>query len=111
MLPKIYRIKKKKEFDRIFKKTKSQKQGLLVLRALKNGLDISRFGFIVSQKVSKKAAIRNKIKRRLNEIIRLNLKAIKKGQDYIFLALPGIEKKDFSEIKDAVIKLLKKINV
>ena len=48
---------------------------------------------MVSQKVSKKATIRNKIKRRLTEAIKTETKNIKIGTDLVLIALPGIEKK------------------
>ncbi len=109
MLPKINRIKKKKDFEDIFKKGKSLKNGFLIFKVAGNGLGQSRFGFVVSQKVSKKAVVRNKIKRRMSGIIRLNLKNIKNGIDIVLVALPGIEKKEFSEIQNSINKLLKNV--
>jgi len=69
---------------------------------MKNNLGLNRFGFVVSQKVSKKATIRNKVRRRLTEAIKVRAKNIKTGIDVILIALPGIEKKEFSEIKEIV---------
>ena len=57
---------------------------------------------MVSQKISKRAVIRNKVKRRLSDAIRAEIKNIKSGADVVFIALPGIEKKEFSEIKSTV---------
>lgn len=108
MLPKINRIKKKKDFEEIFKKGASFKNSLLILRVLENNLDSSRFAFIVSLKVSKSAVKRNKVRRRLSEIIRANFLEIKNGIDVVLISIPGIEKKDFPEIKEAVEKLLVK---
>ena len=39
MLPKINRIKKKKDFEIIFKKGKSFKNNLFILKFIKNNLD------------------------------------------------------------------------
>ncbi len=58
----------------------------------------SRFGFIISKKVSKLATERNRIKRALYEALRHNLKFIKKGRDMIFLVKPEISKKSTPEI-------------
>ena len=112
MLPKINRIKKKKDFEIIFKRTQgapqSFKNSLFILKIMKNNLGLNRFGFVVSQKVSKKATVRNKIRRRLAEVIKAEMKNIKIGTDMVLIALPGIEKKGFSDIKgtvgDALIK-------
>lgn len=102
MLPKINRIKKKKDFDVIFKNSKSIKTNLFVLKIAKNSLGINRFGFVVSTKVSKKATVRNKIRRRFAEVMREETSSIKSGTDLVLIALPGIEKKEFLEIKTAV---------
>ena len=108
MLPKLNRIVKKKDFDGIFKNSKSLKNDLLVLRAGKNSLDVARFGFIVSLKVSKKATVRNKIRRRLSAVAQAEIKNIKNGTDLILIALPRAANKDFSEIKAALKELLNK---
>ncbi|OGZ78425.1 MAG: ribonuclease P protein component [Candidatus Staskawiczbacteria bacterium RIFOXYB1_FULL_37_44] len=108
MLPKINRIKKKKDFEAIYKKSKSFKNNLFIFKVMENGLDFSRFGFVVSLKVSKKATLRNKARRRLSEAIKSQEKNIKPGIDAVIIALPGIEKKEFSEIKKAVTDMLTK---
>ncbi|MCX6720067.1 MAG: ribonuclease P protein component, partial [Candidatus Staskawiczbacteria bacterium] len=102
MLPKINRIKNKKDFEVIFRKGINFKNSLFILKFLKNDLGKNRFGFVVSQKVSKKAVIRNKVRRRLVEAVKKENEKIKIGTDLVFIALPGIEKKEFSEIKEAL---------
>ena len=79
------------------------------LKIVQNNLEENRFGFIVSQKVSKKAVLRNKIKRRLRDIVRQNIAKIRKGIDAALIALPGLEKKNFSETKETLNTLLKNI--
>ena len=111
MLIKEKRIKKRKEFEAIFKNSKSLRDNLFILKVAKNNLQISRFGFIVSQKVSKKAVVRNKVRRRLVATIKAEEKNIKEGNDLVFIALSGIEKKEFSEIKGAVNNALVKAGV
>ena len=111
MLIKEKRIKKRKEFGAIFKNSKSLRDNLFILKVAKNNLQISRFGFIVSQKVSKKAVVRNKVRRRLVATIKAEEKNIKEGNDLVFIALSGIEKKEFSEIKEAVNNALVKAGV
>ena len=108
MLPRNNRIKKKNDFELIFKNSKSFKNNLFIFKIIKNNLGINRFGFVVSQKVSKKANIRNKIRRRLAEIIKKEISLIslkeetKIGRDVVIIALPGVDKKEFSDIKEAV---------
>lgn len=117
MLPKINRLKKKKDIERVFKKGKGFKEDFLILKIAKNALSQTRFGFVVSQKVSKKATLRNKIKRRLREMVSKKGKKLKKGRhpsatrsgmDVVLIALPGLETKDFWEIDETLNKLFKK---
>ncbi|MEK7540776.1 MAG: ribonuclease P protein component [Patescibacteria group bacterium] len=109
MLSKINRLRKEKDFETLFKKGKSFRNGFLILKIVQNNLEESRFGFIVSQKVSKKAALRNKIKRRIRAVARQNIKKIRKGIDVALIALPGLEKKNFLETKEILNALLKNI--
>ncbi len=108
MLSKKNRLKKKSDFARVFKEGKSLKENFLVLRAAKGAQGPARFGIVVSRKVSKKAVLRNKIKRRISESIRLKIKKIKKEVDVLLIAVPGLEKKEAREIEETVDKLLKR---
>ncbi len=108
MLPKINRLTKKKDLEKVLRVGKEAKEGFLILRTVKNNLDNSRFGFIVSKKVSKKASLRNKVKRRLRDLVRGKLKKIKRGKDNLLIASAGLETKSFRDIKESVDKLFKK---
>jgi ribonuclease P protein component len=108
MLPKNNRIRKKKDFEKIFKNSKNFKNSIFILKAVKNDLGLNRFGFVISQKVSKKAVVRNKVRRRLTEIMKIEINniflgtQIKNGVDLVLIGLPGIEKKEFFEMKEAI---------
>lgn len=105
MLPKENQLKKRKDFELVFKKGKGFKGDFLFLKVFKNNLEASRFGFIVSSKISKKAVIRNKIKRRLRAIVRQELPVLKKGVDVVVVANSGVENKDFQAIKKELSKV------
>ena len=111
MLPKSARLKKKKDIEKVLKTGRKFKEDFLILAIIKNHLGKIRFGFIVSQAVSKKATIRNKLKRRLRELIQAKLNKMEKGTDGIILALPGLETKDFWEIETAVNRLFQKAQI
>ncbi|PIV45352.1 MAG: ribonuclease P protein component [Candidatus Nealsonbacteria bacterium CG02_land_8_20_14_3_00_37_10] len=111
MLSKNHRIRKKKDIEKIFKEGKNFRENSLVLKTVKNDLNAYRFGFIVSQKISKKANIRNKIKRRLREIVRLRMKSPEANTDNLFIALPGLEKKEFKQLEETIEKLFKKAKI
>ena len=107
MLAKENRLKEK-DIKRVLKNGQTFKEDFLILKMVKNNLDKARFGFIVSQKLSKKATVRNKIKRRLSNLAKAKIKKLEKGIDGIFIAVPGLETKDFWEIEGTMDKIFLK---
>lgn len=113
MLAKINRLRREKEIELVFRKGRNFKEGFLILKTIKNNLGCHRFALIVSKKVSLKANLRNKIRRKISEIIRLKIKSIKikEGTDNLIIALPGLENKDFREINETLEKLFSKTSI
>jgi len=107
MLPGINRLKKKKDFERVFKQGRGLKEAFLSLKSTKNGLSSTRFGFVVGQKVSHKAVVRNKVKRRLRELTKSELKNVKKGFDVVVVAGKGAEAADLQKTAEVFNYLLK----
>ncbi|MCD6550111.1 ribonuclease P protein component [bacterium] len=107
MLPKENRLKKQKDFDRVFGKGESYKTNFFTIRFVENNLDKTRFGFVVSKKIHKKAVVRNKNKRRLREIIRKMLPDIKQGIDAVIIVKKDLSQEDFQAIERQVKELLK----
>lgn len=99
------------DFALVFKGGQGFKGDLFFLKARGNDLTKSRFGIIVSQKISKKASQRNKIRRRIKAIIFQKLPQIKSGLDVVISALPGAENKDFRETEQILNKLLEKAKI
>ena len=71
------------QFSLVYAEGNSWKDRNLVIRALPNKINSSRFGFVVSRRVGK-AVVRNHIKRLLREIIRKT--PVKPGWDIVFIA-------------------------
>jgi len=105
MLPKNSRLKKTKEIRNVLRNGRSFKERFLILKTVKGGPE-SRFGFVVPLNVSKKAVVRNRIKRRLRAIVAQE--QLRKGRDNLLMALPGAEKETFSDLKQSLEKLFKK---
>ncbi|OQA70330.1 MAG: Ribonuclease P protein component [Parcubacteria group bacterium ADurb.Bin247] len=85
MLPFKNRIKKEKDFRKVFNAGKFVSLDFVSIKFSSNNLAETRFGFIVSKKVSKKAVTRNRLKRIFREQTRLNLKNIKPGLDVVVI--------------------------
>lgn len=114
MLQKKYRLRTFKDFKRVFAGgsfIKNNANNIIVAKVVKNNLLFSRFAFIVSNKISKSAVKRNKVKRRMREAIRAKIPLIKNGYDIAFIANPPVLKKNYSDISEAVEKLLIKSNL
>jgi ribonuclease P protein component len=113
MLQKVNRLVKKKDFDRVLRFG----QGIILkdlgLKIIKNDLPITRFGFIVSNKIAKRANKRNKLKRRLRDIIRLKIKEkrLKDGLDAVVIARQGILDRTYLELKEEVEFGLNKLKI
>ncbi len=74
---------------------------------LANGLDVSRVGFSVGKRLGK-AVLRNRVRRRLREAVRLLWPAVQPGWDVVFAARQPIVDAAFSEIQEAVTIVLKR---
>jgi ribonuclease P protein component len=68
-LPVPNRLKKKKDFDEVFKKGKAVNGSFLFIKALFKTEGPARFGFIVAAKYAPRAVARNRIRRMLSAVI------------------------------------------
>jgi len=97
------RLTHPREFAAVYSKGISRVSNLLVLRALPNDLPVSRFGFSVSKRVGG-AVVRNRMKRRLREI--MPALPIKPSWDIVFIVRPVAADVDFATLKKTVEELL-----
>jgi ribonuclease P protein component len=100
-----YRLRYNVDFQRVRRDGKSNASPLMVLAFLRNELDYSRFGFVVSKRLGK-AVQRNRIKRRIREAIRLRTVSIKPGFDLVFIARQPIGQAGYGEIERCLEQLL-----
>jgi len=115
MLPRENRLRRNKDIKNVLTKGRTTREGFLFLKIVKNDLGILRFAIVVGKNLSKKAVVRNKLKRRISEIIRmgLKLKEIKpdRGIDGVIIALPGAERMNFRDLKQAIEKIFAKVKL
>lgn len=102
MLKKEHRLTKKKDFDNVFAVGRSSYTDILGIKITANNSEKSRIGFLVGSKVSKKAVVRNLIKRRLRAAISSFLLYIPPGFDIVVVATPKIATKEYLEIQKGV---------
>jgi len=78
------------------------------MKAVPNGLEQSRFGFSVSKRVGK-AVVRNRVRRRLRECVRLT--PYKQGWDVVFIARNPSSEADYHRLDRAVGNLMQRANL
>lgn len=87
-----------------------QANGLLVFYARKNRTGINRVGITVSKKLGK-AHIRNRIRRRLREVYRLNEEKFLPGYDIVVVARTKAIDAPFSQLTKAYLALAQKAGI
>ncbi len=96
-------LTKTAQYGLVYNKGRSWADGFLVLRALANGRDLSRYGFSVGKRVGK-AVVRNKTKRLLREILRMA--PLQPGWDIVFIARSPAAQAGYAELEKSVKGLL-----
>jgi ribonuclease P protein component len=111
MLKKNNRIRRNKEFDRAFKTGKYFYSKVFSLKAADNDLEVSRLGILISTKVSKKAVVRNLLKRQIRAVIQGEIPQLKTGKDLVIVVFSQILDKNFKEIKEFLELGLKRLKL
>lgn len=109
MLSRTNRLTGDKNFQRVKSQGKVFQSDSFGLAFFERGDALpSKFGFVVSNKISKKATERNKIKRAMREAVRGVVEKTKLGYDIVFLVKQRLVLKENSgigeEIKEALVK-------
>lgn len=105
---KSMRLRNGPEFQAVFSRRISVSDKTLVLYAIPNGLICSRLGLSISKKVTRTAPARNRWKRVLREVFRLNQNLFPQPLDLVFLVRAPFPE-GFDSVRESVRKLLDRI--
>ena len=100
-------LKKNYEFQRLYSKGKSAVTPHLVVYVRKTKKKQNRIGITVSTKLGK-AVIRNRVRRRLREVYRLNEEKFLPGWDIVVVARTKAVEADFADLTRGYLALAKK---
>ena len=94
-------MRKKSDFDTVYKKGRSVGDKYVVVFYIKNHLDLTRTCFLASKKVGNSVK-RNRARRLMRESYRLIKERIPEGYDIIIIARNTIAGRTFSEVDRSI---------
>ena len=98
-------LRTREDFARISAKGRTRADRLMVVRFVPNARDHDRFGISTGRRLGG-AVQRNRVRRRLREILRANPNPTGHGWDVLIVARPGSVDAPFDELRDATERLL-----
>ena len=100
MLSKKYRFHSRGGVRYVYQKGKTIRSPKASLVFAENTRGFTRVAVVVSKKVEKSAVKRNRIRRRIYEVIRKNFDLVPKGKDYVFVVFnKDLGEMDFSKLE------------
>lgn len=105
-----HRLRASADFERARRRGRSWGTPYLSLTAVRNDLDSNRCGFVTSRRLGK-AVVRNRVRRRLREIVRRQMPNVEPGWDLVVSARPVAATATFLQLSDAVADVLRRAGV
>lgn len=109
-MKKAVTLKKNHEFHRLYKRGRSAAGSGLVIYCRKNRLGRNRLGITVSTKIGH-AVVRNRGRRRLREVFRLNSPQLKTGYDIVLVARHRVVDMPWNDLNSSFLRLAAKLNL
>ena len=110
MLKRINRLKKRYQFNYVYKSGEHYSGEHIVLYVASSKTKNIKVGLAVTKKVGH-AVVRNKVRRRLREIIKKQVPILKQNNNIIVVARDNITEASFEKLSNEFLKLLKKANL
>jgi ribonuclease P protein component len=110
-LPRAYRLRHRHDFQRVYQNGRRRTSANMSVLAYANSkqpdiLPTTRFGIVIGKKISKKAVIRNLVKRRIKAALRQLVAQILPGKMVVIGCRSGITQCDYVEILRELKKIL-----
>jgi len=98
---------RKADFDAVYRHGKRRSNSLFTVFSKANHLPQSRFGFSIKRALGG-AVVRNRIRRRIREVIRLHRQEISAGWDIVIHPKPNVATATFATLAAELLQLLKR---
>lgn len=103
-------LRRKADFDAIGRRGSARSDRMLVLRALRTDGPVTRIGFSTPRRLGG-AVERNRVRRRLRELMRERYEEIATGWDLLLIARPEAASAGYDELRAAIASLLRRSNI
>ena len=104
--PRAARIVRKADFDAVYRNGKRRSSSHFTVFLKANELPESRFGFSIKRALGG-AVVRNRIRRRIREVVRLHREEISAGWDFVIHPKANVESAAFAALENDLLRLLK----
>jgi len=110
MLKRINRLKKRYQFNYVYKSGEHFSGEHMVLYVVSSKTKNIKVGLAVTKKIGK-AVVRNRVRRQLREIIKKQVPNLKQNYNIIVVARENITSTSFENLTNEFLKLIKKANL
>jgi ribonuclease P protein component len=104
--PRGARMVRKADFDAVYRNGKRRSSSHFTVFLKANDLPQSRFGFSIKRALGG-AVARNRIRRRIREVVRLHREEISAGWDFVIHPKANLESAAFARLENDLLRLLK----
>ena len=109
--PKSRRLTRSAEFLRVKNEGRAHRGALMILGVLETGdTDAARAGFVTSKRIGG-AVVRNRVRRRLRELIRTLQHSVRPGVSIVLVARPAAANASYSALADEWLRLAKRASI
>lgn len=106
--PREARLVRKSEYDAVYRNGKRRSSPHFTLFVRPNDLPVSRFGFSIKKALGG-AVVRNRIRRRLREMVRCHRQEIPAGWDFVMHPKSSVAKAPMPALTAELLRLVKNL--
>ena len=104
-LPREWRLVRRSEFEAVYREGRRRSSATFLIFLRANGLPRDRFGMSVKKALGN-AVVRNRIRRRIREVLRLHREEILPGWDVVIHPSRSVATLEFTELEAELLALL-----